>query len=266
LTGDEVYVKVRLDRGEYEALKALARRRGYATVGDLLADAARRLIEGGEAGVAAAPAAVDERRLAEAVASRVERRVADLINPFTGKIDEIARRLAELVEAVEGLQAAGIEERPPAAAYAEEPEEYEAPAPRRRHGRPVEAAEQERGERPRRGGRGRGGGTALERLKSEGILVASRAPWIKDPEKFFSYLEREGVVVLDLGFDKVAVDPELWREFQEVVDMLEVQDAEEAAAIVEEKLGPAAGELFRLLVRGGRLYYDEDRGRWTLEA
>ncbi len=261
MEGDEVYVKVRLTRGEYEALKALARRRGYPTVADLLADAARRLLESGEASLAAAPPQLDERRLAEAVASRLERRLVDLINPFTGKIDELGRRVAELVEAVESLQAGG------AAGVGEERgyEEYEAPQPPRPpRARAAEHYEHERPERARRG-RGRGGGTALERLKSEGILVASRAPWIKDPDKFFSYLEREGVVVLDLGFDKVAVDPELWREFQEVVEALEIQDAEEAASAVEEKLGPAAGELFRLLVRSGKLYYDEDQGKWLLE-
>ncbi len=263
MPSDEVYVKVRLSRGEYEALKALARRRGYHTVSDLLADAARSLLEGGEASLATPPV-IDERRLADAVASRIERRVMDLLNPFTGKIDELSRRMAELVEAVEGVRGGAVEEAPVQPVYSGE--EYEAPAPtaRPRIPRASEAVEHERGERPRRG-RSRGGGTAIERLRSEGILVASRAPWIKDPDKFFAYLEREGVVVLDLGFDKVAVDPDLWREFQEVVEALDVQDAEEAAAIAEEKLGAAGGELFRLLVRSGKLYYDEDRGGWQLE-
>ena len=266
MAGEErdMYVKVRLSRDEYEALKAIARRRGYLTVGELLADTARRLLEGGDlGGLQVAAPGIDEKRLAETVAERLERRLVDLINPFTAKIDEVNRRVAEIIEIIEGAK-----ERP---SPPEHPGEQAAPARPRGRGYRQHAYEEEEetaahaAHRRQPRGRGGRGGTALERLKTEGVLIASKAPWIKDPEKLFQYLEREGAVVLDLGEEKVAVDPELWERFQEVVEALDVQDSEEAAEIVEEKLGtPAGGELFKVLVKTGHLYYDEDRGGWTL--
>ncbi len=239
-----VYVKVRLRRSDYEALKARARALGFQSVADYIAETALRSL----AVESAQPQAVlDSKRVSDEISRRLERIVVDLINPFTAKIDEMNRRLAEVIEMIEALRAPEAEER-------------------------VERVERvERGERrpqarfqPRQEARERGGFDALSRLKEEGVLFGEEATWIKNPDRFFAYLEKKGAVVIDLAGEKVAVDPEFWDRFSELVESLEISDAEEASEVVAEKLGQRAAKLFKKMVASGVLTYDEDRRTWTI--
>ena len=237
--GEEwVYVKVRLGRGEYEALKARAKALGYPSVSEYLSHIAVEVLQGSEARTPQAQ--IDVKRLSDEVAMRLERRIADLINPFTAKIDEMNRRLAEIIEL--------LEERKPEVVELEEAERPE----RRVLPRAARPEARERG------------ADALSRLREEGVLFSEEATWIKSPERFFRYLEKRGAIVLSLNGEKVAVDPELWERFREFVESLEVSDSEEAARIVEEELGDKAGKLFKKLVSNGLLTFDEDRRTWTL--
>jgi len=235
---DRVFVKVSLSRGEYEALKERARSLGFATVSDYLAYIARESLRGGRG--EAPQTYIDVKRLSVEVSERLERRLADLINPFTAKIDEVNRRLAELIEAVESRA-----QQPEPVAE----EERRPPAPRTPA--PARSSERERGD-------------ALARLREEGVLFSEEATWIRNPEKFFRYLERKGAVVLDIGEEKIAVDPGFWERFTEAVETVEVSDSEEAARILEDELGDRAARLFRKLVRSGLASYDEDRRRWMI--
>ncbi|MCE4611606.1 MAG: hypothetical protein F7B17_06530 [Desulfurococcales archaeon] len=237
--GEEwVYVKVRLRRGEYEALKARAQALGYPSVSEYLSHLAVEVLRG--AGAQAAPPQIDVKRLSDEVALRLERRIVDLINPFTAKIDEMNRRLAEIMEMLEERKAESIE-----VEETEKPERRVLPRPPR-----PEARER--------------GADALSRLREEGVLFSEEATWIKSPERFFRYLEKRGAVVLDLDGEKVAVDPGLWEKFREFVESLEVSDSEEAARIVGEELGDKAARLFKKLVSTGMLTFDEDRRTWTI--
>ena len=229
-----VPVKLWLDEETLALLRSYCRRRGVELLPECIASILKECVEG-----QAAAASPDMDR----VVRRIERVVQDLLNPFTGKIDEINRRLSELVEALE------------ASAYREE-ERESIPAPQAPKARgPVE--------RSRRG-------SAIERLKAEGVVFEDDVRWMRAPERFFQKLEREGAVVLDVQGEKVAVDPDFWREFLEFVEALQVSDLTEASDIVEEKLGPQASKLFRKLARAGLLHYNEETGSWeaseSLEA
>ena len=106
----------------------------------------------------------------------------------------------------------------------------------------------------------------MERLSEEGVLFASEAPWIKDPERFFQHLEKQGAVVVRAGRELAAVDPGLWRRLVEVLGETAIRSEDEVARLVESALGEAAARLFRLLVREGLAYYDEEKARWVVQA
>ncbi|MEB3773446.1 MAG: hypothetical protein GSR86_00790 [Desulfurococcales archaeon] len=215
---EKVVLKIELDRELYRRLEERARSLGYP----LVVDYVRELI----ARDASSPGGgVDEKRLADLVSRRVERVVADIVNPFTGKIDELARRVADLVERLE-----------------------------KGEGEEVQRVEQE--PRQRMG--------AIERLRQQKVVFWDDVSWMRAPDRFFGKLEREGAVVFDIDGEKVAVDRGFWSEFVKVVEEIGVRDLEEAALLVESSLGGKAGELFRKLVRSGMAYYDEDLGRWMI--
>jgi hypothetical protein len=223
---DKVLVKVELSRGEYEALKAIARREGYSLVSDYLRGLARDVIEG-RVGRGAG-----EGEQAEALARRLERIVVDLLNPYTGKIDEIARRLADLVELVERSEV-------------EKPREVS-----RERLKEVKRAPP----------------TAIERLKEQGAVFQEDVQWMKSPERFFEKLKKEGAVVVSIGGERVALDPDFWARFEDEVGKISVGDLEEAVGLLEVALGEAAGRLLRKMAKAGMAVYDEDMGMWILKT
>ncbi len=226
---DKVVVKVELDRDTYVMLRERARREGYALVSDYIRDLISREARGG---VSTMGGCGDEKRLAEAVARRVERVVADIVNPFTGKIDEVARRLADLVEKLEGGEV--------------EPARHEA-----------RAAEQRYVQRQQRTG-------AIDRLRQQKVLFWEDVKWMKAPDRLFAKLEKEGAVVFEAGGEKIAVDRSFWEEFVKAVEEVAVRDPSEASILVESALGERARMLFEKLVSNGLVYYDEDLGHWIV--
>ena len=233
---DKVVLKIEIPRKEYEALEALAERRGYPLVSDYIRAVVGEILSGSQAGCQP----INTRELAEEIAKRLERRISDLINPFTAKIDEINRRLGDLIELLEEKTARSEEE----------PSQ---PRPRReaRAERPVE-----RGRRA----------SAIDRLREQKIVLYSDVAWMKAPRKLFDKLEREGAIVIDAGGELVAVDPEFWDRFVEVVQEIGVSDPEEAESLLVGSLGEAGGKLFHLLLRAGLVYYDRDAGQWVVSA
>jgi hypothetical protein len=222
---DRVVLKIELDYDDYIVLEREAKRRGYSLVSDYLRDLVVGLARRG--GEHAAPGA-DLGRALESVAKRIERTIADLINPFTGKIDELAQRIADLAERME-------------------------------RGEAEEKAERQAEERGRRRVF-----TAVDRLKSEGVVFEEDLKWLKAPEKFFQRLEREGAVVLNLGGERVAIDKGFWERFVSEVEDVKVRDPDHAAVIVEERMGGKAARLFEKLVKASIAFYDEDLGRWSV--
>jgi hypothetical protein len=216
-----VLVKIELTKSEYEALKAIARREGYSLVSEYLRDIIRGVVEGRIGKSVSGGEQVD------ALARRLERVIVDILNPYTGKIDEITRRLAELRELLEEAREERVRE------VVE---------------RPVRRA------------------PAIEKLKEQGVVFQEDVRWMKSPERFFEKLKREGAMVLSIGGERVALDPGFWARFAEEVDKISVGDVEEAASLLEMSLGEAAGRLFRKMVKAGVAVYDEDQGIWVLNV
>ncbi len=226
---------------EYSRLSAEARRAGYSTVGDYVRDLTLQALEAGPGGQA--PQA-DARAIADAIARKLERLVADLINPFTAKIDEVNRRVAELLEAVESMRPEGEAEQPPPP---------QTPRPVRQQAR-----------------RAAGRPSGMERLHEEGVVFEADVQWLRDPDRFFAKLKSSGAKVITVAGEKIAVDPSFWEEFKAKVEKIGVRDLAEAAILVRTEFegdkGARAARLLEKLAKAGLAYYNEELGHWIVKS
>ncbi len=223
-----VPIKIWLSKEDYEMAKTIAAKEGYETVSDFLTNL-----------ISSALSSEGKASDVTMLAKRLERTIMDLLNPYTAKIDEIYKRLGEIIELIEGIS------RSP------QPKEEEVTALQR--GRRTERSQQRRG------------ASAIERLKAEGVVFQEDMGWLKAPEKFFQKLEREGAIVIDVDGEKIAVDKDLWESFKDTVEQIMVRDSNEAASLIASAVGkPVAAKLFKKLIASGLIYYDEEQGSWRL--
>ncbi len=216
-------IVVELSDEEYRELERLAKERGYSLVARFVKEVILETIKGER--VEAAP---DLERLY----SRLERRVQDLINPFTAKVDEVLRRTAELHSRVEELEQrmTGLEER----------------------------LKEEKPRAPRRGRRK----SATERLREQGAVFEEDVQWLRNRDAFFDKLRREGALILETQTGRVAVDPEFWRRF--VSRLSRIRSKSEDEILGKGMLSAQEYRLFNKLKSSGLIYYEEDKKRWAV--
>jgi len=179
-------------------------------------------------------------KIIERILPRIERRIFDKVNPFTSKIDSIARHQAELREVVEVVveklksideRVSNLEKRISEAA------KVAPPTKRRRR--------------------------AMEILKEQGILFESDlAKKIKDRDLFFSKLASYGAKVLELKSERVAIDPEMWTKFIEKIKALRTGNEDE----IKRRLSNKEYRLFRELRESAMIYFDSVKGEWKFIA
>ncbi len=179
--------------------------------------------------------------IVERLVKVIDRRVQDFINPFTSRLEELARRYAELVERLEAVEQklGEVEQR---LRSGERPGYV-----------PVHRQEyrEERRERRR---------SAIEILREQGAIFESEiARRIKDRNTFFAKLEREGAKILDLQGERIAVDPVFWSSFLEKLSRLATNNDEE----IKRVLGPLEYRLFTRLRESALIYYDATQRRWN---
>ncbi len=290
-------VVVRLPDDIYRELEEAARREGYSLVSDYV----KRLIlqalgKGGpslrdieerlsrlEAGELPTPlyerigsivrsilqeegvSSVDVEGLAEKLEKRVERRIHDMINPWTGKVDRLAQELAGVVERLETLEEEvkklreeveklkeareRVERQPAEQVAAQQPRRYQ---PHYHAHTGFEAGEERHARRRRR--------TAIEWLHEQGVLFESELTRLRDRDAFFDKLRREGAVVIELPHERVAVDREFWEEFVRRIENLGTTREDEIRVLLGDKMA----KLFEKLKSAGIVYFDVKEGRWRL--
>jgi len=240
---ERYFVKVEFTVEEYRRLIDETKRRGYVLPRDLIRDIVIDYLEHGGR-VQGYSVQIDERKLAEAISKRLERTIADLINPFTAKIDDIQQRLADIIETVEASQKPITE--------------------RHETGRAEHRTYNEARRAQWRGGEEQSQSGAIERLRQQKVVFGSDVSWMRAPDRFFRKLEREGAVVIDAGGERIAVDRGFWEEFKRSLAEVGIRDSDEASSLVEAMLGVKAGELFKKLVKAGLVYYNDEAGSWEL--
>jgi hypothetical protein len=217
-------IELRLTDAELAALEKRAKDAGYQDVRSYL----EAIVKGG------GPSPPAQAESVEGLAKRLERLIQDMLNPFTQKVDDLAKRLAQIEEDIESLK-----------------QERQAQQPQ------AERREAEAGGR-------QSGGTAVERLRRQGVVFQEELPWLKAPDKFFAKLGREGAVVLTLSDGRAAVDPEFWKKFVAEVESTSLKDPRQVSDKVQVDLGERAAALFNKMVRSGLIIYDEDTKKWRV--
>jgi predicted RNase H-like nuclease (RuvC/YqgF family) len=176
-------------------------------------------------------------------ASRPEERslksVIDAINAYTGKIDEMNRRLSHIIELLEDL-----------AARVQNLEDEVSNALRS----PRQARPEERKE-PRR--------SAIDILKDQKVMFESDiASKIRNRDAFFDKLRRSGAVVLELAKERVAVDPGFFAEFKRKVENLSVSSDE----ALQKELGKVEVKLLKVMMNSGVAYFDGVKKKWVIDV
>ncbi len=233
----------------YEELKRRSLESGYTLVSDYVRDLVASCVRG--EGLPQLRGLGDVRRLVESlvrdavrevseerVLSRIERRVQDMLNPWTAKIDGVASRLATVIERLEALEdrISKLEEK------LRELEERVA----EQHAAPAQPPARAR----RR--------SAIERLREQGIVFESDVQWLRDRDAFFERLRREGALILNVGGERVAVDKGFWENFVDKVEKLPTPNDEEVRVLLTEP----QYRLFRKLKESGMIYFDSTERRW----
>ncbi|AEM38717.1 hypothetical protein Pyrfu_0848 [Pyrolobus fumarii 1A] len=205
----------------------------------------------------------------ERLLSRLERKIHDMINPWTAKVDRLAQQVAELNERLEALEEEVKKLKEEAAKQREHIRSHgEAAQHIAAHGGVggrVEVARRHasyhgvhgEGEEIRHRRRRR---TAIEWLKEQGVLFESELMRLRDRDAFFEKLRREGAIVIELPNERVAVDREFWERFKERIQGLPTVREDEIRALLDEPMF----KLFQRLKEAGLIYFDASEGAWKV--
>ncbi|MGC9148099.1 MAG: hypothetical protein ACP5GI_01450 [Sulfolobales archaeon] len=239
-------IKLVVSEDLYKDLLDKAKNEGYKNIDDYILHVLSEYIK------------LSTRESAQKEISRLERNLMDILNKYTSKIDDLSRKVASLHEKIEDLEdkyndlsskynevMSLVKERIERASV-RKPEKIE-------H---VEAPKQEIREKetpPRK--------TAIEVLKEQKIIYESGiVTRIRDRDSFFRRLESDGAKILKLSDERVAVDPDFWKEFVKKLENIR-EDSEEA---VKRNLSREEYKLFEKLKKEGMVAYSFIDKKWIL--
>ncbi|EWG07365.1 MAG: CopG/DNA-binding domain-containing protein [Candidatus Aramenus sulfurataquae] len=214
---------IKLTDEEYAKLEEEARKEGYV----LLTEYVRSKLLSSFTLAPSSPSRVESVNYEEML-RKIERKIQDMINPFTSQIEDLKQRLADLQEKVDSL-----EEKSP------KPRELQ---PKEKLQRQPTAQEKK---------------TALDILSEQGVIFESELK-LKDPDRFFEKLEREGAKILLTDKERIAVDPNFYNSFVEKLSKLSAQDDETA----KQQLGKKEFKLFQRLKEAAYIYFDSSSKSW----
>lgn len=163
------------------------------------------------------------------------RTLLDVLNAYTGKIDELSRRVSQIIEFLEEISSRlqNLEEQ--------------------LRNIPQQPRQAERKELKR---------SALDILKEQGVMFESDiASKIKNRDAFFERLRRGGAVIIELAKERVAVDPEFFARFKDKVAKL----ASSSEDLLSKELEKSELRLLKALSSSGLAYFDSTRRRWVIE-
>ncbi len=164
------------------------------------------------------------------IENKILRKVQDLINPVSAEITKLSNRIADLVERIEKIE--------------DKIEEIE-----KKLAKPVEAKPARETHRK----------TGIERLREEGVLFESELKWLRNKDRFFAYLEREGAKIIEAAGERIAVDIDFWEKFKRKMFKEITTSSEDQIKIV---LNKTEYKLFQKLKNSGLIYYDSTEHKW----
>jgi len=211
-----------IDEDTYKKLVEKAEKEGYSLLTDYILHILRKALT--------AEYEFPVESILEKLKSRVKRIVEDEMGRFLEMLSDLRNRVAELHDRVESLSI-----------------ELENLKKQIEMTTTVEASKRREKK------------TGIERLREEKVVFESNLPPRLNKDRLFNYLEREGAVVLRLSRERVAVDPEYWREFKKkLFEEISTNDEE----LIKRVLGSPGYELFLKLREESLIYFDSKQKKW----
>jgi hypothetical protein len=213
---------------EYARLEEEARREGYALLSDYVKS--RIFYPPNFQPQQSQISNVDD------IIKKIERKVQDMVNPFTAEVEDLKRKIAEISEKLENIESKPVESesRPRKESF------YKS-------GYKNEQNEQKEKK------------TAMDYLRDQGAIYESETK-LKNPDLFFDKLEKQGAKVLYTEKERIGVDPKFFEEFSKKISNIHTVDEVEA----QKFLNRNEYKLFQKLRSTGTVYFDNATKSWKV--
>jgi hypothetical protein len=178
-----------------------------------------------------------------ALAEKIERKVQDVLMPFTSEIDALKKQLAMVHEKLDRISAntrITQETRIPSH------EERSQPQRETKETVPSEKASEKKKD-------------AMSVLKEQGAVYESELN-LRNPDAYFTKLENEGAKIIMTERERIAIHPDFYAKFVNDLSNIRTADVNEATNLLEGK----EAKLFRKLVAEGLAYFDSESKSWKL--
>ncbi|MBP1356947.1 MAG: CopG family transcriptional regulator [Sulfolobus sp.] len=165
---------------------------------------------------------------------KLERKIQDMINPFTGEIEELKKKIAEIFERLDSLEDVIQKEGSQKSSYSE-----------RKLARSKEKSQKTEKK------------TGIEILREKGVLFESELN-LKNPDAFFDKLESQGAKIITTETERIAIDDNFYNDFLKKLEGIHTQDEAE----VQKSLNKTEYKLFQKLRKSALLYFDNSSKSW----
>jgi len=216
---------VQIDEESYKVIEEKAKKEGYELISDyvkaiLLAQQQKQSIP------QQLPADIVSQ-----ITSKLDKKIQDLLNPFTAQIADLRKKYAELIERIDQLQTTN-------------------------ENNPREERKREE-EEQRYINKKRGRKSAMDILNEQGVVFESELK-LRNTDAYFNKLEREGAKVVYLDSERIAMSQSFYNEFMKRIKEINSSDPEEAASKLDQK----QAKLFKKLVSAAAVIFNADKKLW----
>jgi hypothetical protein len=223
---------IKLNEDEYRKIEEKAKEEGYLLVSDYI----KSLIVGKQNGIIKQ----DINEVITQLSIKLERKINDILNPFTSEIQDLKVKLSEVIERIEKLEEKLIitEKKgtiQPKKSVIEEGKKNIS-----------EKTTQQKQKK-----------TAIEVLKEAGLIIENEVK-VKNPDTLFEKLEKQGAKVIQLNSGRIAIHPAFWNNFVKKISEIHSADTDEVASKLDEK----SSKLFKILTSQGLAYFDANSRNW----
>ncbi|MCD6301122.1 MAG: CopG family transcriptional regulator, partial [Staphylothermus sp.] len=171
---------IKVDEETYNKLIELSEKEGFSVLNDYIVSLIKKAVGKEEYGIEWSK-----------LKSKIERLVQDMVNQQLSVVETIRRQIMDLYDKIDDLSNQINELRKNITELQTTTTQY-----RRK--------KQETRTRK----------TGIERLREEKVVFESKLTGLSYKDKFFSYLERMGAIVIPLKGERVAIDLDFWEEFK----------------------------------------------------
>lgn len=213
---------------EYSKLEEDARREGYALLSDYVKSRIFYSSNTQSQQFQVSNSNVDD------IVRKIERKVQDMVNPFTAEVEDLKRKIAEISEKIENIETKSIE------------------SESKSRKEPIYRNDQKE-QREKK--------TAIDYLRDQGAIYESEVK-LKNPDLFFEKLEKQGAKILYTEKERIGLDPKFFDEFSK--KLADIHTADDVDA--QKFLNRTEYKLFQKLRSAGAVYFDNSTKSWKMLA